>query len=62
MKKTVRIGKISDQDEFRRNDIRKMSPNARVIMLLSIQSAFLGWDKNPKFLRVATIKRTAIEK
>ncbi len=62
MEKIVRIGKISQQDEFRRDDIRKMSPDARVLMLLSMQSASMGWDKNPKFLRMATIKRTAIQK
>ncbi len=36
MKKIVRIGKIENQDNLRRDDIRKMSPNNRVDMMLKM--------------------------
>jgi hypothetical protein len=57
MKKIVRIGKIEDQDKFRREDIRKMSPNARVSMLIKMQRKFFDWDANPDIQRTATVKR-----
>ena len=57
MKKVVRIGKIEDQDKFRRDDIRKMSPNARVSMLINMQRKFFDWDVNPNIQRTATVTR-----
>lgn len=57
MKKTVRIGKVEDQDEFRREDIRKMSPGARVDMVLKMQSQFFKWNLNPKIERTASIRK-----
>ena len=57
MKKIVRIGKIEDQDKFRRDDIRDMSPNARVSMLIKMQRQFFDWDTNPKIQRIATVIR-----
>ena len=57
MKKIVRIGKIEDQDEFRRDDIRKMSPNARVSMLIEMQRKFFNWAANSNIQRTAKIKR-----
>jgi hypothetical protein len=55
--KIVRIGKIEDQDEFRREDIRKMSPDQRVQMLLDMQAGFLNWTSNPRIERTARLKR-----
>ena len=57
MKKVVRIGKIEDQDKFRRDDIREMSPNARVSMLIKMQRKFFDWDANPDIQRTATVTR-----
>ncbi len=57
MKKIVRIGKIENQDEFRRDDIRKMSPNNRVDMMLKMQYQFFKWNLNPKIERIATVRR-----
>jgi len=57
MKKIIRIGKLEDQDDFRRDDIRKMSPNSRVNMVLEMQSQFFNWNLNPKIERIVTIKR-----
>ncbi|NOY74279.1 MAG: hypothetical protein GXP32_00615 [Kiritimatiellaeota bacterium] len=57
MKKMVRIGRVEDQDEIRREDIRKMSPNERVASLLELQRRFFNWDSNPRIERVAAIKR-----
>lgn len=58
MKKLVRIGTLADQDRFRREDYRRMSPNRRVEILLDMQSRFLNWDKIP-MPRIATIRRIA---
>lgn len=57
MKKVVRIGKIEDQDEFRREDIRNMTPNARVSMLLKMQREFFDWNTNPVIQRTAKVRR-----
>ena len=57
MEKIVRIGKIEDQDTFRRNDIRNMTPDARVSMLIEMQRKFFDWAGNPGIQRTATVKR-----
>lgn len=57
MKKIIRIGKMEDQDEFRREDIRKMSPSVRVDMVLKMQSQFFKWNLNPKIERTATVRK-----
>ena len=57
MEKIVRIGKIENQDDFRRDDIRKMSPTSRVNMMLKMQYDFLKWNTNPKMERIVTIKK-----
>ncbi len=57
MKKIVRIGKIENQDEFRRDDIRKMSPNNRVDMMLKMQHQFFKWNLNPKIEIIVTVRR-----
>ena len=57
MKKIVRIGKLEDQDDFRRDDIRKMSPDKRVDMVLKMQSKYCQWDENTKIERVVSIKK-----
>ncbi|MDD5598417.1 MAG: hypothetical protein PHV82_10765 [Victivallaceae bacterium] len=57
MEKTVRIGKVEDQDNFRRDDIRNMSPDARVNMMLEMQSRFCRWDLNPEIKRIVKVKK-----
>lgn len=56
MKISVRIGKVENQDEFRREDIRKMSPDSRVYMVLKMQRQFFNWNLNPKIERIATVR------
>jgi len=41
MKTTVRIGTIDEQDQWRRDDLRALSPNQRVDMLLQMQDQYL---------------------
>lgn len=56
MKPIVRIGKIEDQDRWRREDLRKCTPDERVDMLLQLQKNFFaGQDRT--IVRVAHIKR-----
>jgi len=56
MKTLVRIGKIEDQDRWRRDDMRKLSPDERVDILLQLQENFFaGQDRTLK--RIATIRR-----
>jgi len=57
MEKIVRIGKLEEQDEFRREDVRKMSPNKRVDMVLKMQRKYCQWDVNTKIERVVSIKK-----
>lgn len=37
MKNIVRIGEVRDQDAWRREDIKRMSPNERVKLVLELQ-------------------------
>ncbi len=57
MEKVVRIGKLNEQDQFRHDDLRKMTPNERVNVLLTIQANYLRWDLNPRIKRVGKLKR-----
>jgi len=57
MEKLIRIGKIEDQDDLRRDDIRKMSSISRVNMMLKMQYEFFKWNMNPKIERIITIKK-----
>lgn len=57
MEKVVRIGSVNDQDEFRREDCRKMTHDERVNAVLTMQSQFLRWDLNPKMKRVGKLVR-----
>lgn len=50
------MGKVTDQDAIRRDDIGKMSPDERVSLVLQMQRKYLQWDKNPSLKRVAFIK------
>ena len=52
MLKTIRVGKIEDQDQWRRDDTRKMTGNERVDSVLELQSRYLRWDLNPRIERV----------
>ena len=56
MNKTVRIGKIKDQDRWRRDDLRACTPDERVEMLLQLQAEyFVGIDQT--IIRTACVKR-----
>ena len=55
MKHRVRIGTVQDQDTWRRDDIRALSPNQRVDMLLAMQSQYFNNAPRP-LTRVASIK------
>ena len=57
MNKTIRIGKVEDQDAIRQGDIAKMSPNKRLASMVNMQSNFLRWDLNPKIERIGNLKR-----
>ena len=57
MEKVVRIGKLADQDNHRRDDIRELSPNERVQMILEMQSRYFRWDINPRMERSVKLKR-----
>jgi len=57
MEKIVRIGKISDQDNFRRADISRITKDERVMALLEMQANYLRWDLNPRIERVGKLKR-----
>ena len=57
MKKVIRINKLADQDELRRDDLAKMTPNQRVDALLEMQYNYLNWANNPKIVRVVRLKR-----
>lgn len=61
MEKIVRIGKVTDQDAIRRDDIKKLSPDERVQMVLQMQRKYLQWDKNPTIKRVAFIRKMNLE-
>lgn len=49
MKPTVRIGTINEQDQWRRDDCRALSPNQRVDMLLQMQDQY--FDKAPRHIK-----------
>ncbi len=56
IKTLVRIGKIEDQDRWRREDMQKLTPDERVDMLLQLQeNYFAGQDRT--MVRIAHIKR-----
>lgn len=56
MEKAVRVGTVEEQDEFRRADCARMTPQERVDALLELQANILRWDLNPKIVRQGTLK------
>lgn len=40
--KKIRVGRIADQDRWRRDDLRACTPDERVDMLLEMQSSFFA--------------------
>ena len=56
MKKVVRIGRVEDQDSWRREDISKMTPNQRVEHLMDMREMFIPEEKQ-RLERVASIQR-----
>ena len=55
MKNRVRIGKVGDQDRWRREDLLAMSPDERVGLLLDMQHHYFG-DQINVLVRVARIR------
>lgn len=47
MKKVFRIGALSEQDRFRREDIQRMSPAKRVLCLIQMQEDMFGALAHP---------------
>jgi hypothetical protein len=56
MKKVIKIGSISDQDQFRRDGYLKMTPNQRVSAVLEMQANYLRWDLNPRIEFIGKLK------
>lgn len=56
MEKRVRIGKIEDQDRFRREDMLRMTPNERLQMLVDMQVAYFP-EMKQKLKRVAQMRQ-----
>jgi hypothetical protein len=54
IKKTVRVGTVQMQDEFRREDMLRMSPAERVMMLMELRDAAFSYEP---FKRVASIRK-----
>ena len=42
--KTVRVGKVWDQDAFRREDMLRMSPSARIALLVGIRNRAFPYE------------------
>ena len=59
MEKVVRISTTATHEKTRIDDIQKIPPNERVLLLLKMQRKFYGWDTNNKIKRIATIRRIA---
>ena len=56
MKPIVRIGKIEDQNRWRREDMQKLTPDERVDLLLQLQENYFA-GKDRTLVRVATIRQ-----
>lgn len=52
MKNIVRIGEVRDQDAWRREDIKRMSPTERVNMVLEMQDRLLSCRSKPLITRI----------
>jgi len=53
MKRIVRIGKLGDQDNWRRDGILKMPPSERVDLLFQMQN---NYHNQTKLARTVTIR------
>jgi len=54
IKKTVRIGSVQQQDEFRRQDVMRMSPSERVEALIELRNRAFAYEP---LKRVVHIRR-----
>jgi len=54
--KTVRVGKVGDQDLFRREDMLRMSPSERIALLAGIRNRAFPYEP---LKRVAEKRRLA---
>ncbi|WDE99163.1 hypothetical protein PQO03_15110 [Lentisphaera profundi] len=57
MEKRIRVGKVEDQDDFRRSDLSQLSGDQRLAMLIQMQSRYLRWDLHSNMERVGRLKR-----
>ena len=56
MEKKIRVGKIEDQDRFRREDMLRMTPNERLQMLLDWRdSCFPDAGPMPKIAKCGVV-------
>jgi len=55
MKRVARIGGLEDQDRWRRDDLRAMSPNRRVRILVEMQNQYTN-NAARSLKRVVTIR------
>ena len=56
MKTLVRIGRIEDQDRWRREDMQKLTPDERVDILLRLQENYFA-GKDRTMVRVAKVRQ-----
>ena len=52
MEKVVRISTTATHEQNRIDDVQKMSPDERVLLLLKMQRQFYKWEHNTKMKRV----------
>ncbi len=59
LKRTVRIGTIAQQDDWRRSDLRALTPNQRVAMLLQMRNQYHA-DASHHLKRIARIRTNRV--
>ena len=52
IKKTVRIGSVQQQDEFRRQDVMRMSPAERVEALIELRNRAFAYEPLKRVSRI----------
>jgi len=52
IKKTVRIGSVQQQDEFRRQDVMRMSPSERVEALIKLRNRAFAYEPLKRIVHV----------
>jgi len=52
IKKTVRIGSVQQQDEFRRQDVMRMSPSERIGALIELRNRAFPYEPLKRIVHV----------